>query len=247
MIEYLKNNIPLLIVFVLIIALIIVLAVLLIRQLVRKKKTDNTTETVETQQLEEATVPEPEFEPEPEPEPEPEAPVSESVETQTETIMEEETMKQPEKEEKKPVKAEPKKTSKPAKPAPTPVAAPIVKSGKNLGKWVIFEEDRGGFGFRLMASNGEQMLKSSSPYASISSAKSGIKTYQDNIAAGRLEINQTKNGNFFVQINNASNRLLATSADYKTRSSCESAADSIKRWAPTTVIVVENDEEPDKK
>lgn len=251
--EYLKNNIPLLIVFVLIIALIIVLAVLLILQLLRKKKkVEEITETTERSEPENSDSDSLEVNPQesdegtpaPETESEPEITIDESVETepeqtQTEIIKEEDAMKKTEKEEKKPVKTEPKKTNKPV--------IPPVKGAKNPGKWIIYEEDRGGYGFRLVASNGEQMLKSSSPYASLSSAKSGIKTYQDNIAAGRLEINETKNGNFFVQINNASNRLLATSADYKSRSSCESAADSIKRWASTAVIVVESDEENDKK
>lgn len=87
------------------------------------------------------------------------------------------------------------------------------------------------------------MLKSSSPYASLQSAKAGIKTYQDNIAAGRLEVVETKKGNFFVQVNNASGRMLATSADYPNRSGCESALQSIKRWAQTSTIVQESEDE----
>ncbi len=132
----------------------------------------------------------------------------------------------------KPAKAE----EKPAEPV-----APA-KSGAN-GKWVITKDNRGRYGFELFASNGEMMLESGTPYATLASAKSGIKTYQDNIAAGRLEINETKNGTFFVQVLNARGGLLATSADYKTKSACSSAADSIKRWAQTTVIEEAPDEE----
>ncbi len=150
----------------------------------------------------------------------------------------EETMKQEKKTDgKKPTAAPAAKPAKPAKPTKKEAA----------GKWVIFEEDRGGYGFKLIASNGEVMIKSSAPYASLSSAKSGVKTYQDNIAAGRLEVVETKKGNFFVQVNNASKRLLATSADYKTRSSCENAMESIKRWAATSIVTVENADEDDKK
>lgn len=136
----------------------------------------------------------------------------------------------------------PKKAERSETASNVPAPSPGKKKEGAIGKWVIYEEERGGFGFKLLASNGEVMLKSSSPYASPTSAKSGIKTYQDNIAANRLSIVETKSGSFFVQINNGSNRLLATSADYKTRSSCESAADSIRRWAASTVITMENDD-----
>ena len=147
-----------------------------------------------------------------------------------------------------PMKQE-KKTQpeKKVQPAAAPVAAKKPAKKESVGKWIIYEEDRGGYGFKLVASNGEVMIRSSSPYASLSSAKSGVKTYQENIAAGRLEVVETKKGNFFVQVNNASKRLLATSADYPTRSSCENALASIKRWAATTVVVVENPNQDDKK
>ncbi len=120
-----------------------------------------------------------------------------------------------------------------------PAAAPKA-SGAN-GKWVISKDERGRYEFALYASNGEMMLESGTPYATLSSAKSGIKTYQDNIAAERLEINETKNGAFFVQVLNARGGLLATSADYKTRTACTNAAESIKRWAQTMTIEVEEE------
>lgn len=151
------------------------------------------------------------------------------------------TKEEPMKQEKK---AQPEKKTQ---PAAAPVAAKKPAKKESVGKWIIYEEDRGGYGFKLVASNGEVMIRSSSPYASLSSAKSGVKTYQENIAAGRLEVVETKKGNFFVQVNNASKRLLATSADYPTRSSCENALASIKRWAATTVVVVENPNQDDKK
>lgn len=186
-------------------------------------------------------------------------PKAESAEAAEKRIKpeEEEPMKKkgpiaaPAKEQKAAPKKEPKQkaVSKPtvlsSKPPVPPKAAVVPPKTANGGKWIIFAEERGGYGFKLVASNGEVMLLSSAPYASLQSAKSGVKTYQDNVKAGRLEIAETKSGSFFVKINNASGRLLATSADYKTRSSAESAAESIKRWAETTVILVE--EEPDEK
>lgn len=134
-----------------------------------------------------------------------------------------------------PVKAAPAKAAKPA-PAPAPAKKEV--SAVN-GKWTI-ENVKGKFWFSLIAPNGQVMLESSAPYATLSSAKTGIKTYQDNIAADHLEIVEHKNGDSQVQILNGSGRLLATSSTYSTRSQAESARDSIKRWAPTDAV-----EDPD--
>lgn len=249
--EYFKNRLPLVIVLGVILVMILVLIVTLIVELAKRKKQRK----AQDGQPAEAPAAQPAQEkpaeqPAPAAQPAPvvvEAPKEESV--HVEEIEDE----QEDEEEKRPASAPAKKAKKPfvmpSKPFGTivkPISSPTTKTAGAIGKWVVYEEDRGGYGFRLHASNGEVMLTSSSPYASPSSAKSGIKTYQDAVAAGRMAIVETKSGSFFVQISNASNRLLATSADYKTRSSCENAAESIKRWAPTTIIVVEK-EESDKK
>ncbi len=121
---------------------------------------------------------------------------------------------------------------KPGKAEPAP-AAPA-KTGAN-GKWVI-EEVKGRYWFSLYANNGQVMLESATAYATLASARSGIKTYQDNIAGGRLEITEHKNGDFQVQILNARGGLLATSSTYGSRGDCEKAMESIKRWATSTTI-----------
>ncbi len=108
------------------------------------------------------------------------------------------------------------------------------KSGVG-GKWVV-EEVKGKFWFSLYAPNGQVMLESATPYATLQNAKAGIKTYQDNIAAGRLEITEHKNGDFQVQVLNARGGLLSTSSTYSSRSQAESASASIKRWATSNVI-----------
>ena len=110
------------------------------------------------------------------------------------------------------------------------------------GKWVIEEDKNGKFWFSLIASNGQIMLESATPYGSLANAKSGIRTYQDNIAADRLEIVEHKNGDFQVQILNGSKRLLATSSTYSTRAQAESTRDSIKRWSQTSVIEVKDEQ-----
>lgn len=228
-VEYIKNNIVLTSIMAAIVLLILILCIMLIVRSAKK----SAAEKPET----EPAVPEKE---EAEPAaPEPAAPEKEEAEPATpEPAGSEKTEPKPEPEKEAPEKAKAKKAPKKPVPKAAPVK-PVPKPGNASGKWVIFEEDRGGYGFKLVASNGEVMLTNSSPYVSLQSAKAGIKTYQDNIKAKRLEIIETKSGSFFVQINNAAKRLLATSSDYKTRTGCESAAESIKRWASTPIIVIE--------
>ncbi len=150
-----------------------------------------------------------------------------------------------------------KKANAPAK-KPEPKKAPVVvkaeppkeepkkedpKVSGAGGKWVIEEDKNGKFWFSLIASNGQIMLESPTPYVSLQNAKDGIATYQNNIAADRLEITEHKNGDFQVQVLNGSKRLLATSSTYPSRTQAESTRDSIKRWAQTSVIEVKNFEE----
>ncbi|MBR7186692.1 MAG: DUF1508 domain-containing protein [Clostridia bacterium] len=108
------------------------------------------------------------------------------------------------------------------------------KSGAN-GKWVI-EEVKGKYWFSLYAPNGQMMLESATPYATLSNAKAGIKTYQDNIAAGHLEIAEHKNGKFQVLVLNARGGLLSMSSTYSSHSQAENASASIQRWAQATTI-----------
>lgn len=138
-------------------------------------------------------------------------------------------------------KPEPVKKTEPAKSAPKP-AAPAKKQepakvSAAAGKWVI-EAIKGKYWLSLIAPNGQVMLESPTAYASLSSARSGIKTYQENIAAGRMEITEHKNGDSQVQILNGRGLLLATSSTYSTRTQAESALGSIKRWSVTEAVEV---------
>ena len=172
-----------------------------------------------------------------------EDPVAEETEEETAPAAEEEK-EEPEMAEKKPAapakKAEPakkdvKKPVKKAEPKAPAKKAEAPKVSSANGKWVI-EEVKGEFWLSLMAPNGQVMLESPTAYASLSSARSGIKTYQENIAAGRLKITEHKNGDMQVQVLNGRGSLLAPSSTYSTRAQAESALASIKRWAPTTAV-----------
>lgn len=236
LINYIKEHTTLSVILLIVVLIVFALLVwLIVSEVLRAKKNKQRLEQAKAQKAEAERAAETQTE-ETAPQAEEEAPAAEPEAAQT----------QPQEEEMKKENAKaaaPKKTeTKPAAKAAVPVKTPAKKevSGAN-GKWVITKDgDR--FGFELVASNGEVMLESSISYSSLAGAKGGIKTYQTNIAAGRLEIKETKNG-FRVQILNGSNALYAASADYKTRVSCESACESIKRWAATAVVVVEGEDE----
>lgn len=111
------------------------------------------------------------------------------------------------------------------------------------GKWVISKnEDTGLYSFELRASNGEKLL-GSIEYTSVSGAKNGIKTHKNNIAKGNIVISQNKKGQYFFRLLNGSKQLLCTGETYPTKAGCESAVESVKRFAETAVITVKDEQE----
>ena len=152
---------------------------------------------------------------------------------------EEPTPKEEPKKEPAPVKEEPKKEEPKKKEAQKKAPAKKEEPTKPVatGKWIIRREgDK--YSFDLVASNGEVMISSSVPYSTLSSAKSGIQTYKNNIAAGKFNITETKNGDFIFQLLNARGALLASGNAYRTRANCENAIESTKRWAQSDTIEV---------
>lgn len=114
------------------------------------------------------------------------------------------------------------------------------------GKWVIFEnEETGSYYFELRASNGEKLL-TSIEYTSLSGAKNGIKTHKNNILKGNIVISQNKKKLYFFKILTGSKQLLCTGETYASRSNCESAVESVKRFAETAVIVLNKKDEDEE-
>lgn len=141
-------------------------------------------------------------------------------------------------------KAAPAKSAKaPAKaPAKTPAKAPAEKK-ENIsfkdGKWLVTKTEEGKFTFALYANNGEKML-SGREYSTLASAKSGIETYKKNInGAGSFKVVQTKTGDFIYHLLDARGGMIAISADYKSRATCESAIESTKRFAMVAPVDIE--------
>ena len=114
------------------------------------------------------------------------------------------------------------------------------------GKWVIFEnEETGSYYFELRASNGEKLF-TSIEYTSLSGAKNGIKTHKNNILKGNIVISQNKKKLYFFKILTGSKQLLCTGETYASRSNCESAVESVKRFAETAVIVLNKKDEDEE-
>lgn len=114
------------------------------------------------------------------------------------------------------------------------------------GKWVILKNEDNTYYFELRASNGEKLLTSIN-YTSIAGAKNGIKTHKNNILRNNLVISQNKKKQYFFKLLNGSKQLLCTGETYPTKSRCESAVDSVKRFAESAVVTVKKDgDEPEE-
>ncbi len=105
------------------------------------------------------------------------------------------------------------------------------------GKWVIIEEGKR-FSAELRASNAEILLRTES-YTALSGIKSGIETVKNNVEKNNFAVSMDKNGNFFFKLYSSSTRLLCVSEGYSTKTACERAIESVKRFSKTAVIVRE--------
>lgn len=118
----------------------------------------------------------------------------------------------------------------------------LLKAEENLrkkyaGKWLIYVED-GKYAANLVASNGEILLRTEA-YTALSGVKSGIATVKNNIEKDNFALSVDKNGNFFFKLYSSSTRLLCVSEAYSSKSACESAIESCKRFAKTAVIEID--------
>ena len=125
-------------------------------------------------------------------------------------------------------------------PTPTDEEEPTVKEPENgyVGKWIIRsheQEDERVFYFELYASNGEKLL-SSEEYTTYTGAVNGIETHKTNIEKGRFKVSFTKRGDYIYKLLNGNNQLLCLGEHYKTRGRCESAIESVKRFAKTAPV-----------
>ncbi len=119
-----------------------------------------------------------------------------------------------------------------------------VADGVN-GKWIISNrEDSDGdkvFYFELFANNGEKLL-SSEEYTTYAGAVNGLQTHKTNIAKGNFRITLTKKGDYIYKILNGNGQLLCLGEHYKSKSRCQSAVDSVKRFAESSPVLTDSDQ-----
>ena len=173
--------------------------------------------------------------------------VEEAVEEEVEQTVKEE--KQPvveEKVEETPVvkeKAKPvaKKTvKKPVEKAvEEKVEEPVVETKTSriaIGKYEVFPVNDV-FLYRLKASNGEIMV-TSEIYKTSKGAVSAIETVKKNVETGTLQVYEDKHGLYQFKLFAANKRLLVVSANYTSEASCTNAANSFKRFATISPVVI---------
>ena len=117
----------------------------------------------------------------------------------------------------------------------------VTKAMKYAGKWVVFrvytdvDTDDEAYFFELHASNGEKLL-SSEEYTSYVGALKGIQTHKTNILHNNFRITLSKKGNYIFKLLSGKNSLLCMGENYPTKARCESAIESVKRFAETAII-----------
>lgn len=151
-----------------------------------------------------------------------------------------------------------------AKPAAKPVPAKTVdkskayeedeteKQGRYTGKWVVSRlyteidgkraDEEEMYFFELIASNGEKLL-TSEEYTSYAGAVKGIETHKANIEKGNFRITLSKKGHYIFKLLSGKNTLLCMGENYTTKTRCEKAVESTKRFAQTAVLVEEVQEQ----
>lgn len=119
----------------------------------------------------------------------------------------------------------------------------IDQMARYTGKWVICRiitedhssPDEESYFFELRASNGEKLL-SSEEYTTYNGALKGIETHRANILRNNFKISLSKKGDYIFKLLSGKNLLLCTGANYPTKARCESAIESVKRFAKTALL-----------
>lgn len=119
-------------------------------------------------------------------------------------------------------------------------APPIVDNAN--GKWLITShKDADGndlFYFELFANNGEKLL-SSEEYTTYIGAVNGIQTHKTNIEKNNFRISLTKRGDYIYKLLNGNGQLLCLGEHYKTKSRCQSAVESVQRFAANSPVLTD--------
>lgn len=119
-------------------------------------------------------------------------------------------------------------------------ALPIADNAN--GKWLITSHKGADgddvFYFELFANNGEKLL-SSEEYTTYIGAVNGIQTHKTNIEKGNFRISLTKRGDYIYKLLNGNGQLLCLGEHYKTKSRCQSAVESVQRFAINSPVLTD--------
>ena len=114
------------------------------------------------------------------------------------------------------------------------------------GKWVIFEnEETGSYYFELRASNGEKLLTQHRIHFPLRRQKRNHDAQKQH-SQRKYRHFSNKKKLYFFKILTGSKQLLCTGETYASRSNCESAVESVKRFAETAVIVLNKKDEDEE-
>ena len=125
-----------------------------------------------------------------------------------------------------------------------------------MGKFVMGPTKNGGFRFNLKAGNGE-VIATSETYNSEAACKNGIESIRKNAVEAKLEdqtvenfekvtnpkfeVYKDKAGEFRFRLKARNGEIIATGESYKAKASCLNGIDSIRRNAPESPIIVEEE------
>ncbi len=104
------------------------------------------------------------------------------------------------------------------------------------GKFEIYKDKSGEFRFRLVASNGQNILASEG-YTSKSGCNNGIESVKKNAPDdGRYERKETKAGKYLFNLKAGNNQVIGTSQSYESASSRDNGIESVKKHAPGATV-----------
>ena len=76
-------------------------------------------------------------------------------------------------------------------------------------------------------------------YTTYIGAVNGITTHKTNIEKGNFRISLTKRGDYIYKLLNGNGQLLSLGEHYKTKRLCQSAVESVKRFAKNSPVLTD--------
>lgn len=112
-------------------------------------------------------------------------------------------------------------------------------SGESFGKYIILKDERANpskpYKFALRANNG-QLLFESEPYK-VKPRETSIQAFKKHVQIGDFIVDEDKFGFFRYKLYTDAGKLLGVGESYKTRSSCESSIESVKRFSISATVI----------